>query len=348
MIMDKVGIVGYGAYVPRFRIKADEIARVWDQNAENIKKSLVIEEKSVPDMDEDTITMSVEAGRNALLRSGTDPQKIGALFIGSESHPYVVKPSGTVVAEALGTIPDVMVADFEFACKAGTAGVQCCLGFVKAGMIEFGMAIGADTAQGMPGDALEYTAGAGAAALIIGKDPLAVVEDTYSYTTDTPDFWRREGQNYPRHGARFTGEPAYFKHVTSAAKEIMTRNSMTPSDFDYAVFHMPNGKFPLSAAKKLGFSKEQIMPGLVVTKIGNTYSASCLLGLCSVLDIAKPGDKILLVSFGSGAGSDAFILTVTDKIRDARKSAPLTNYYINKKEYLDYGTYVRYRKKLKM
>ena len=348
MIMDKIGIVGYGAYVPRFRIKAEEIARVWDQNAENIKKSLVLEEKSVPDMDEDTITMAVEAGRNALLRSSVNAEKIGALFVGSESHPYVVKPSGTVVAEALGTVPDVMVADLEFACKAGTAAIQCCLGLTRSGMVEYGMAIGSDTAQGMPGDALEYTAAAGAAAFVIGKDPLAVIQDTYSYTTDTPDFWRREGQSYPKHGARFTGEPAYFKHVTSAAKNIMEKNSLTPSDFNYVVLHMPNGKFPLTAAKKLGFTKEQVMPGLVVTKIGNTYSGSSLLGLCAVLDVAKPGDKILLVSFGSGAGSDAFIITVTDKIAQARKQAPLLSYYIDKKEYMDYGTYVRYRKKLKM
>ena len=97
-----IGIVGYGAYVPRFRISVEEIAKVWGANADNFRKGLLIEEKSVPDSDEDTITISVEAGRNALLRAGIDPRKIGALYIGSESHPYVVKPSGRVVAEALG------------------------------------------------------------------------------------------------------------------------------------------------------------------------------------------------------------------------------------------------------
>lgn len=115
-------------------------------------------------------------------------------------------------------------ADLEFACKAGTAGIQLCMGLVKSGIIKYGVAIGADTAQGAPGDALEYTAAAGGAAYIIGNDGcLANIIDTYSYTTDTPDFYRREGSPYPKHGGRFTGEPAYFKHIISAAKGIMEK-----------------------------------------------------------------------------------------------------------------------------
>src|SRR3990167_6986590 len=191
---EKVGIVGYGAYIPRFRIKVEEIAKVWNGDAAAIREGLMVDEKSVPDEDEDTVTISVEAARNALARAGISGSDIGAVYIGSESHPYAVKPSGTIVAEAIGATPDVMVADFEFACKAGTAAMQVCYAMVKAGMINYGLAIGADTSQGRPGDALEYSAAAGGAAFVIGRDPLAEIESTYSFTTDTPDFWRREGQ----------------------------------------------------------------------------------------------------------------------------------------------------------
>ena len=216
------GIVGYGAYIPRNRIKVEEIAKTWGADAPSYKRGLLLQEKSVPGPDQDTITMSVEAARNALQRAEIDPNKIGAVYIGSESHPYAVKPSGTVVAEAIGAVPDCHCADFEFACKAGSEGMFVALGLVDAGLIEYGLGIGADTSQGAPGDALEYSAAAGAAAFIMGKENLvAIAEHTYSYMTDTPDFWRREYQFYPRHASRFTGEPAYFAHIIGAAKEIM-------------------------------------------------------------------------------------------------------------------------------
>ena len=343
-----IGITGYGAYVPRFRIKVEEIAKVWHQDAATIKNGLKISEKAVPAADEDTITISVEAAKNALLMAGIAPQDIGALFIGSESHPYAVKQSGTVVTDALGIGPEVMVADFEFACKAGTAGIQCCLGLVKSGMIKYGMAIGADTAQGKPGDALEYSAAAGGAAFIIGPNPLAKIIDTYSYTTDTPDFWRREGQPYPLHGARFTGEPAYFRHIIEATKGLLKKTKMSAEDFDAVVFHMPNGKFPREAAKKLGFGEEKLAKSLIVETVGNTYSGSSLLGLSNVLDGAKPGEKILLTSFGSGAGSDSFALEVTARIKAAQGRAKTLKNYMDRKTYIDYGTYVKLRRKLRL
>ncbi|MBI4182138.1 MAG: hydroxymethylglutaryl-CoA synthase [Candidatus Aenigmarchaeota archaeon] len=343
-----IGIVGYGAYVPHYRIAVEEIARVWGEDPAQIKEGLGVLEKSVPDKDEDTITIAVEAGKNALLRAGVDPKLVMALYIGSESHPYAVKPSGTVVGEALGLGPHLMVADLEFACKAGTAAIQCCYGLVKGGVIPYGMAIGADTSQGRPGDALEYTASAGGAAFLIGKDPLALLEHTLSYTTDTSDFWRREGADYPSHGARFTGKPAYFSHVTSATQLLLERTGYKPGDFAHAVFHMPNGKFPVNAALGMGFARQQIEQGLVVRRIGNTYSGSSLLGLTNVLDIALPGDRILLTSYGSGAGADAFVFQVTDHVLDRRDRAPLTEEYMARKEYIDYGKYARLRGKLKV
>jgi hydroxymethylglutaryl-CoA synthase len=146
-----VGIVGYGAYIPRHRIKVEEIAKVWGADAESYKKGLMLTEKSVPSPDQDTITMSVEASRNALARAGIDPKKIGAVYIGSESHPYAVKPSGTVLAEAIGATPDVHCADFEFACKAGSEGMFVAMSLVKSGEMDYALAVGADTSQGLRG-----------------------------------------------------------------------------------------------------------------------------------------------------------------------------------------------------
>jgi len=343
------GIIGYGAYIPRNRIKVEEIAKVWGADAPSYKKGLMLEEKSVPSPDQDTITMAVEASKRALKRAGIDPTEIGAVYVGSESHPYAVKPSGTVLAEALNATPEVHTADFEFACKAGTEAMFVALNLVRAGAVKFALAVGADTSQGAPGDALEYSAAAGAAAFIFGRDPIvAEVLDTFSFTTDMPDFWRREYQYYPQHGGRFTGEPAYFKHVTGAAEGIMAKAKMKPSDFQYVIFHQPNGKFPFRVGEMLGFEKKQIEPGWLVSKLGNTYSGSSPLGLTATLDISRPGDMILLVSYGSGAGSDAFIFRVTKRIDDVRELAPKTRFLLDtNKNYLEYGVYAKYRRKIR-
>ncbi len=341
----EVGIVGYGAYIPRYRIKADEILRVW-KGIDTIH----LEEKSVPGLDEDTATMAIEAARNALKRAEIDPQEIGAVWVGSESKPYSVKPTATIVAEAIGAVPHTTAADLEFACKAGSEAMQAAMAFVGSGMVKYALAIGVDTAQGRPGDDLEYTAGAGGAAFIFGpkKESLAYIEASYSCASDTTDFFRRPHQHYPQHGHRFTGEPAYFKHTMEATRRLLDELGYTPQDYAMVVFHQPNTKFPQRVAARLGFTKEQLEPGLLVEVIGNTYAGSSPLGLAAALDAAKPGDRILLVSFGSGAGSDAFSLVATERIKRNPDHLPRVLDYISRKREIDYGTYCRYRGKLNM
>ncbi|MBN1145853.1 MAG: hydroxymethylglutaryl-CoA synthase [Anaerolineales bacterium] len=341
-----VGFVGYGAYVPRYRLPASEVARIWTDS----QGGLPIKEKSVPGLDEDVVTMSIEAARNAMQRAQVSPSEIRAVWVGSESHPYAVKPTSTLVAEAIGAVPNTQAADWQFACKAGTEAIVAAIGLVGSGMAHYALAIGMDTAQGKPGDALEYTAGAGGAAYLLGpaEESLAVIDATYSYVTDTPDFWRRAYQKYPEHGQRFTGEPAYFKHITEAGQALLDATATTAADYKYAVFHQPNTKFPQRAAAMLGFSKEQIAPGLLVSVIGNTYAGAAIIGLTAILDIAEPGDRILMISFGSGAGSDAFAITVTEAIQERRALAPRTQDYIARRTEIDYATYVRMRGKLVM
>lgn len=349
----RVGIVGYGAFIPRRRIQLEEIAKVWGADAPAYRKGLQLNEKSVPGPDEDTVTMSVEAARHALARSGgIDPKDIGAVYVGSESHPYAVKPSGTIVAEAIGATPELHVADLEFACKAGTEGMFLSQALVKAGEVKYALGIGADTSQGAPGDALEYSAAAGAAAFLFGADEeklIAEVLHTYSWTTDTPDFWRREYMHYPRHGSRFTGEPAYFRHTKSSATGIMEKAGMKPSDFAFAIFHQPNGKFPMRVGLDLGFTKAQLETGWLSPWLGNTYSGASPIGLTAVLDVAKPGDLVLLTSFGSGAGSDSFVFRVLDRVTEVQGLAPKTRPQLDEnKIYLSYGQYAKLRGKIRM
>jgi hydroxymethylglutaryl-CoA synthase len=345
---EPVGIVGYGAYIPRYRIRTSEIARAWGWDAEAYGRGLAMTEKSVAARDQDAITLAVEAAKRAFRRAGTDPKKLGAIYIGSESHPYAVKPSSTVVSEALGMSRWIHTADLEFACKAGTEAMFVSAGLVDSGRMDYALAIGADTSQGAPGDPLEFATSAGAAAFVFGKSGLvATLDAAISYTTDTPDFWRREEERFPRHGGRFTGDPGYFHHVMAAGKKLFEATRSSPKDFAHAVFHQPNGKFPARAGKMLGFSKEQCRAGLLSPRIGNVYSGASPLGLCAALDAAKPGERIFVVSYGSGAGSDGFALTVTERINAVKGLAPTVEEILARPTVqLDYTAYARFRSKI--
>ncbi|MFH1444316.1 MAG: hydroxymethylglutaryl-CoA synthase [Candidatus Peregrinibacteria bacterium] len=312
--MSHSAIVGFGMFIPNNRITVEEIAKHWERDPKEIIDGLGVKEKAIAGTDEDSFTLAFEAGKQAIEMTGIQSSEISAIFVGSESHPYAVKPTSSMLAAALDLHPFSYCADLEFACKAGTAGLQIVDAFVQSGQVTYGMAIGTDKAQAKPGDALEYTAAAGAAALIVGPDTadnaLCRIEKTISFTTDTPDFWRSADAPYPAHAGRFTGEPGYFLHVRQALTGILDITKTKLSEIDHVVLHMPNAKFPSKIAKEFKISKEQMQTGFIVPTIGNTYSACSLLGLVHVLQEAKKNQKILLVSYGSGAGADAFLLTM--------------------------------------
>jgi len=341
-----VGIEGYGAYVPCWRVRTADIAAAWRPRG---GAAPAVAEKSVPGPDEDVVTMAIEAARTALDRAAADPSRIGAIWVGTESKPYAVKPTATIVAEALGIAPHVVAADMEFACKAGSEAMQAAVAFVGSGMVDGALAIGMDTAQSMPGDALEYTAACGGAAFLFGaaERAVALVEGSISHVTDTPDFFRREGAAYPRHGGRFTGEPAYFHHTLAASQRLLEELGRQPRDYSHAVFHQPVPKFVEKVAAQLGFKRKQYETALLAPRIGNAYAGSSLLGLAAVLDVARPGERVFFCSYGSGAGSDAFSFEITERI-DERRSGPTVLDYLDRRRVLPgYGDYLRLRGKIR-
>jgi hydroxymethylglutaryl-CoA synthase len=338
-----IGISSYGYYIPRYRITTEEIARQNGKSAADIIGSLGLLSKAVAGRDEDSATMALQAA--FLATETTEKHKIGLVLFGSETHPYAVKPTATIIADWLDLGTHTYNAyDTQFACKAGTGALLTAFSVVKAGDAELALVGAADKATGRPGDALEYSAGSGAVAFVVSnKDCMLELLGTSSYSSDTPDFWRRHGMVHPSHSGRFTGKPAFFLHINEASTALLDKITMKPSDFTYAVFHMPNGKFPKEIATKLGFTYEQIEKSLVVKNLGNSYAASALMGLVATLDFAQPGETIFFASYGSGAGSDAMAFKVTEEIKKKRHQFYQS---IQKSTEVDYATYLKMLKAL--
>jgi len=334
------GIVDYGFYIPKYRIKIEDIANQWGKCADKVELSLRITEKAVAGTDEDVLTMAYEAASSFLSGDKKAKKQIGAVFVGSETFQYAVKPTSTSLAEWLGLSHDYLAYDTQFACKAATGALISALGMVKSGDIESALVCATDKANARPKDTLEYSAGSGANAWLVGHEKvIAEIIRWHSYSSDTPDFWRRAKSEFTSHAGRFTGTPAYFQHLGEAVKRLLTKTNTKPSDYHHVVFHMPNGSFPLKAARQLGFSGKQMEVGYVVPTLGNSYSASALMGLVAVLEVARPGDNILFASYGSGAGSDAMQMKITKHIDKKRKHFKKS---ILQKEYIDYATYTKF------
>jgi hydroxymethylglutaryl-CoA synthase len=339
---NNVGITGYGWYIPRNRITVAEIAKAHNKNAADITGSLRITEKAVAGHDEDALTMAFEAAAQMLHDSSIDSAIIDAVMVGSETHPYAVKPTATMLAEWLDIGEHAYQAyDTQFACKAATGALRTAFSAVKAGDARSALVCGTDKANAKIGDALEFTAGSGAVSLLVGRtNPMLTLLAATSYSSDTPDFWRRPRMAHPSHGGRFTGKPAYQAHIAGAVEGLLQQTKLKPSQIDYAIFHMPNGRFPTEIARRLGFTRTQIEQSLVVSALGNSYAASALMGFVATLDQVKPGQKVLLASYGSGAGSDAFLFEVTEAIVPAQQLRQFAKQHSNSR-YLSYPEYLQ-------
>jgi hydroxymethylglutaryl-CoA synthase len=132
--------------------------------------------------------------------------------------------------------------------------------------------------------------------------------------------------------------------VKKAASKLMETCNFKASDFSYFVPHQPNPTFPVRIAKDLGFKEEQYMPAIQMPKFGNTYSGASLIGLAAILDIAKPDERILVTSYGSGAGSDAYVLRTTSQIIDKRSRQKISAKFLADNPFVEYVDYTTFRR----
>jgi len=324
-----VGITSYGAYVPLYRLSREVIAR----GARG--------EKAICNFDEDSITMAAAAAIDCL--TGLDRKTVDGLYLATTTSPYKEKSGAVIVAMAADLEPKALTVDFAHSLRAGTSALRSAIDAVKAGSAKRMLVAAADCRLGLPGSVYEQNFGDGAGALLIGdSDVIATIEDSYSVYNEITDVWRSDGDTFIRSWEdRFTTTHGYATAVGEAVTGLLKKTGLKPADFAKVVFYTPDARRSADVAKRLGFDPKAQLQDPLFNNMGNTGAALPLMLLTAALEEAKPGDRILLASYGEG--SDAFVLQVTDQIAKIKARRGMKGHLESKKVMDDYRQYLIWR-----
>ena len=327
------GIVSYGAYIPKYRLSRDLIAKAWGSPSMG-------GEKAVTNYDEDSLTMAVAAGIDCL--GGTDRAMVDGMYFATTTSPYRERESATIIATALDLRSNMRTADFADSLKAGTGALLSARDSIKAGGAQSMLVCASDCRLGKPGSSQEMVFGDGAAAVLLGGNVvIASLEGSYSVSYDFPDYRRSEGDKFVRATEdRFIREEGYTKFIPEAISGLLKKCKRETKDFAKVAYPCLYLREHAAIGRKLGFEPGQIQQPLLAA-VGELGAASPLVLLVAMLEEVKPGDNILLASYGNGA--EALLFKVTEEIEKVRDRRGVSKYLASRRELTSYERYLAFR-----
>jgi 3-hydroxy-3-methylglutaryl CoA synthase len=330
-----VGITSYGAYIPKYRLGRDVIAKAWGPR-------FISGERSVANHDEDSLTMSVEAALNCL--QGIDPKAVDGLIFASTTSPYLEKQASTLAATVVDLPVEIFTADQLSSVRAGTAALKSAMDAVKGGSAKSILVVAGDSRRGEPGSDSEQLFGDGAAGLMVGSTAVAAsIEGIYSLSEEFMDAWRKQDDAFLQKGdAAFTQAYGYARIVKNCIEGILKKYEMKAADISQFIFSAPDSRAYARVTKSLNLSPGSFMEDPLLTTVGDTGAAAPLLLLIAGLEKAKPGERILLCSYGAG-NSDAFLLQVTPEIERLKEKRGVTSYLSYKKPLTNYEKFLKFQ-----
>jgi 3-hydroxy-3-methylglutaryl CoA synthase len=329
------GIVSYGAYIPIYRLKRDEMARAWGRGSGG-------GERAVANFDEDSATMAVEAVIDCL--TDIDRHEIDGLYFATTTPPYREKQSASLIAQATDLRRQLFTADFTSSLRSSTMALKAALDAVGSGSAKRVLVSTADSRLGQPQSSYEQDFGDGAAALLIGDESvICKVEASYSHADDILDTWRTENDIFTRTWEdRFILTEGYTRNIKEAISGIMQQCGLKPQDISKAVFYAPDARRHSETARSMKFDPKTQVQEPIFKTVGNTGAAFAPMMLVAALEEAKPGDRILFANYGDGA--DAFILKVTKEITKLNSRRGIKGHLTSKIELTNYEKYIRFRR----
>ena len=330
-----IGISGYGVYIPKLRIKRDDYAKAWGSFSAS-----GVGEKSVMGFDEDVLTAAVKVSKRALESVPISPDKITRFALASTTPPYIEKLlSGTVIV-SVGLPNQALSSDHITSTRAGTEAMLAAFEHVSANPKGVALVAAADAPAASMWDSIEHALGAGAAAFVLSSENLiAELEGHASYASEYfgERFKPRKDELLRDLNVKKFAESSLILNTTKAGNALMKKLSRTPEEYQHVVIQQPDARVPVSVGGKMLFKEPQLASSLTSKLVGDLGAASTPVSLAAALDVAKPGEKILVISYGSGAGSDA----LSFKVVSERKATVKFQQEADRKEYIDYVKYLK-------
>ncbi len=305
-----IGICSYSGYIPRYRLNRGVIygAMGW-MNPATI--ALARGEKAVANFDEDSITLGVAAGNLAL--QNVDRSSVESVYFASTTLPYKERLNAAIMVPALGLKDQVRAADFTASLKCGTTALLTALDGVKEGNSAKTLVTAADCRLGKPGSPQEMLFGDASAAVVVGSENVvAEYKGSYSVTYDFGDHFRGVNSKYDNQWEdRWIRDLGFDQFIPEAVNGLLEKTGMQIGDFSKVIYPCIYAAARRGIAKKLGMIPEMDQDNMQL-EVGETGTPHSLIMLAKALEDAKPGDKLMVVSFGSGC--DAICFEVTDNI----------------------------------
>ncbi|MDY6836023.1 MAG: zinc ribbon domain-containing protein, partial [Chloroflexota bacterium] len=329
-----VGITSYGAYIPYYRLNRFEIMGAW--------MGQVIPqpgEKAVANWDEDSVTMAVAAGQDCL--TGIDNNKIDGVYMATTSSPYKERQAAGIVSAVLDCRRDIRVADFTDSIRASTIALNSAFDAIKGGTAKNMLVAAGECRLGATASASEMGFGDAAAALMLGDEGvIASLEGTYTISEDFMDMWRSDRDNVVRQWEdRWMRDEGYGKVIPEAVAGLLAKCNLSIGDVTKVAFFGPYAGEHVRIGKAMKAQPAQVQAHLLDT-VGNTGAAHAMLMLVAALEDSKPGDTILVASYGNG--SDAMLFKVTDEIEKVRNRKGVKGHLAIKAP-TSYTKYLRWR-----
>jgi 3-hydroxy-3-methylglutaryl CoA synthase/uncharacterized OB-fold protein len=324
------GITAAGAYVPRYRLPRELIAKEWGGTSAG-------GEKAVANHDEDSLTLAV----NAAVGLGEEVRP-DAVFFATTSSPWTEKQGAATIAAVLDLPPATRTLDFGDTLRAGTSAVLAALDAIAAGTARRVLVAAGESRLGEPDSPSEQSFGDAGAAILVGAEAgIAEVLATHSLSDEFLGTWRTREQEFPRaFPGAFEAKFGYARVLGEVVKGVLAKAGVVAADLAAVVLPTPSPRAPQGVAKALGLDPKRQLQESFWTTVGDTGAAQPLLMLAAALERAKTGDLVLVVGYGDGA--DALLLRATGSA--AATGSGVHRQIEVKRTLPSYGRYARFRR----